>query len=1087
MKRIFILFAAVASVAAGCKNYDDRFDDLNNQITTLAGQVQTLQGVAQTVSALQTTIAGIRESVRGDINTAVGGVSTVLGTAQDNLNTKIEGVSTSVGTALDGVKTALDTTQKDLEDKVTALQQQLKEAADKNLSQADVDKLKTDLADAQKKALDAALATIQGRLGELETALKEAQTGALSTEELANLKKELEEAIAASNKDLKDALSTADFYTGEVNITTTGQWVFIKNRAANATQFNGNITINTGALSDTEVDELIAWVADIKFIVGDLSITHTNKDKPVKFGSLQSVTDLKDTQPHAHYPELTGANEVTLNVAKNKILTVKFPKMTSTKFTGDVIHLPIADEITIGINKYNAPLTIEADEGDTVVELDALATVDTNGSAGGLGSGQLKIEKVGSVSLAALRSLPHLNLLNAKSVSAPKVKAAILTIGEDVDEVNVGTADDSHINRLIFSGASDLETLQIGGNPTSDSRFRTDVTVNAQNTPNLEKAHIHGAWRVNINGLEDFEEIVTAGTIPTLFLVNTDVEGEVVLGHESGPGSLLHVKDNEDLEVLIADKVNKLKNLDITGNHNLERISFAALKEGSPQSFGNPNWYDGDAVIIGGTQYDANGPWDDGNYHSPRRNNLFADAIHLEVTTGPSNQRQPGNVVDSSGLSDLKAFLSHENIRRALVSYDGASTFKPNRTTTHRLESNEDEVTNKSGDDFILIRKGLRSTDAGARRVFLVSGIDATSNLSIKAGSGTRAINLTDGGTYNNYASDVNDDEVKNFFDSNGVTISARAGGYPQGEITVSEDSNTPTFDASEELTGSITLTIGEGNSAITSRVVVQKVVAEPDEDDDYEVTELGTSHRFANSNDRLAVTYINADDSDPGTDENQPHTNANIIRTSLIDPFTIYDDTASGITNADNDATADDAAENRIFEPVHPYGINDFAEVTRDGETNIVAIIGILDAQAIDKKIKVSISSDLGSGWDLATPTKKDIDNRKNEDGDVNTLQITLTSQTVGSGADSKIGDPKHEGGNADDFSLVAAPGVSANNAVRVYGTGAAFELPIHKRDGSTNNIEIQNYRNSSLPRKGADVDSFGGNKDLDRLGWIG
>ena len=1053
MKRIFILLAAVALVAAGCKNYDDRFDDLNNQITTLAGQVQTLQGVAQTVSALQTTIAGIRESVRGDINTAVGDVST------------------SVGTALDGVKTALDTTQKDLEDKVTALQQQLKEAADKNLSQADVDKLKTDLADAQKKALDAALATIQGRLGELETALKEAQTGALSTEELGQLKKELEEAIAASNKDLKDALSTADFYTGVVNITTSSQWEFIKNRASNATQFNGNITINTGALSDTQLDELIAWVADIKFIVGDLSITHGNKDKPVKFTSLEGVTNLVDTQPHAHYPELAGATRVTLNA--KKVETVKLPKLTSTSFADDddhVINLPDATEITLGIEKYNAALTIKADERNTKVELDALVTVDTNGSAGGLGSGSLKIEGAGEVSLAALRSLPHLDLKDVESVEAPKVKGAILTIGEDVDEVNVGTADDSHINRLNDNGASDLKKLQIGGNSTSDSRFRTEV--NSSDLPELRTAHIHGAFSVIIES-QRFKEIITGGTIPTLHLIGTDVEGEVELGHKSGAGSVLRIEGNGDLEKLTADNVNQLKTLIIQGNPKLEQISFAALKEGSPQKFGTPNWYNGDRVEIGRIRVQPSGSE---GYKAYESNNLFADAIHLRV---PNNQA--GKITDSSGLSGLKEFLSHENIRRALVSYDGANTFKPNRATTKNNEDDKAETTNSSDDEnnFVLIRKGLRSTDVGARRVFLVSGIDPTSNLSIRAGGGNRAITLTEGGTYNNWASDVNNDEVKNFFDSNDVTISARAGGYPQGTIIVSNNTGDNAFDVTKRLTGSITLTIGEGNSAITSRVIVQKVVDEPDEDEDYEVAELGRSHGFDNSNDRLAVTYINADDRDSDTDGNQAHTDADIIREKLIDPFTIYNAGAA-------------ATHPRILEPVHPYGINDFGANdlnVENGGTAGEAIIGILDAQAIDKKVKVTITktSELPPGWGLTTG-KEDIDNRKSENPlKEDTLQITLTSQTVGNGTDSAIGDPKHEGGDADDFALAAAPVENSTNAVWVYGTGTAVELPIHKRDRSTNNIEIRNYRNSSLPRKGADVNSFGGNKDLDRLGWIG
>ncbi len=74
MKKLFILFTVVALLAAGCKNYDDRFDDLNGQIAALTTQVQTLQGVASQVTGLQTEISNIRASIQSDITTAVAGV-----------------------------------------------------------------------------------------------------------------------------------------------------------------------------------------------------------------------------------------------------------------------------------------------------------------------------------------------------------------------------------------------------------------------------------------------------------------------------------------------------------------------------------------------------------------------------------------------------------------------------------------------------------------------------------------------------------------------------------------------------------------------------------------------------------------------------------------------------------------------------------------------------------------------------------------------------------------------------------------------------------------------------------------------------
>ena len=1089
MKRIFILLAAVALVASGCKNYDDRFDDLNNQITALQGQVNTLQGLSSTVTALQTTITGIRESVKEDINTAVAGVNTSLGTtltnAQQLLNTRIDGVSVSVSKDLTA---ALTKVQTDLQGEIKKLKDAL--ASQNESSKTSLDELNKKLETAQNALLAIDLKGLETQLADLKRELDEARNTALSAENLGEItsqinviREKLDESIEASNR----------FIIPNVTISNRGSWRVVQEEHKNATRFQSDLRIHTADLSSDEIKAVAEWVKNISLVLGTLEIRHTDKENVIKFESLTNVGTLDDTQPHVHYPELIEATEVTLNGDKNKILTVKLPKLTSTTFAGNKIDLPEADEITLGIEKYNAALTIEADEDETKVEINALKELDSNGANSG-GEQQLSIDGAGEVSLSELRKLSHLHLKNVESVTAPKVKGAILTIGEDVEEVkNVGTAEDSHINNLRYTvkddqgnedGGEELKVLQIGGNSTSDGRFRTEV--NSDDLPDLRTAHIHGAFSVIIQG-QRFEEIITGRTIPTLHLIGTDVEGDVELGHKSGAGSVLRIEGNGDLERLTADNVNQLKTLIIQGNPKLERVSFAALKEGSPQKFGTPNWYDGDRVEIGRIQVHPN-PENDDEVEVYGSNNLFADAIHLRV---PNNQA--GKITDSSGLSGLKEFLSHENIRRALVSYDGANTFKPNRGTTFKNENDKDETTNSGEDEnnFVLIRKGLISTDSGARRVFLVSGItDVSTALSIRGGGGTKEINLTNGGTYNNWASDVNDDEVKNFFDSNDVTISARAGGYPQGRIIVDANPNTPGFDATN-ITGSLKLTIGEGNSQISSTVTVYEIADAPAEGQpkltggkitqaDFNEKVADAKRRFAGGN-KHAVTYVTTADIDPDADGDQAlddnDADLTTIRNLLIRPFTVYDEGSPAA---------------RIVKPLVPYGINEFATVEINGQERMAATIGILDAQAIDKKVKVSITKP-PVGWD-ARVAKTDIDNRKDGSGNVNTLQITLTSQTAGDGNDSKIGDPETEEAREgffinNNFTLPPAPGTTDDPlplaGVSGVGDGNRFELPISTRDENNRDTE-DNYRSSSLPRKGTDDKSFGGSKDDNRLGWI-
>ncbi|MCY4253177.1 MAG: hypothetical protein OXC64_00390, partial [Flavobacteriaceae bacterium] len=581
------------------------------------------------------------------------------------------------------------------------------------MSQEDIDKLKADLqttlAAAQKTALDTALASLQAKLTELEQALADAANDALAQADLDQLREEIESELAEVKKDLEESLGDGGFYQGDTTIRSSREWDNTKRGQADYTAFSGDVTINTTNLEASEVDELIDWVGKITVINGDLTIIHAGSEKVVKLAQLSSVGDLDDSQLHVHYPELISAGTITLD---DDIKTVKLPKLTTLEaFAGHTIDLDKGTELTLtALASYDADLKIDLDGTGAVIDLSALKV---------LGKADLTIIGPDEVSLPELTTLALLHVKDVRTVTAPKVKAANLRISEDVVSVNVGTEAGAHINTLTFTEANDLETLQIGGNPAAANKGGTVVALNAGTTPDLERAHIHGGFSVVVNGLDDFEEIITARTITSeVSLIGTALEGDVALGHASGANGILTVEHNTDIESLKADKVNKLKGLYIKGNHDLEEVSFDSFKVPGKQTIGGQNWWDGDGFAIGKAGYGAYN--DSADNLNDNKNNLIAKEITQEILKSDKSVDRAGNIVDETGLSDLEDVLKHADTKRAVISFDGTEAFKGQSKTAEAVEL---QTTEANHEHLILFRKGtadIEGTKAGAKRVFLV-------------------------------------------------------------------------------------------------------------------------------------------------------------------------------------------------------------------------------------------------------------------------------------------------------------------------------------------------------------------------------
>ena len=529
---------------------------------------------------------------------------------------------------------------------------------------------------------------------------------------------------------------------------------FATTQLQDKTQFNGDITIDTSGWTDEQITSLQEWVAKVTLIFGDLSITHGDADNVIKFAALTGVTILEDKQPHAHYPELASANEIKFTKAgAAKVETVRLPKITTTKFTDGTIDLSGAGtELhldTFTEHAGNLSITLN---GAGITNLGVLKQLTGEKTA------QKTLQLIGfsSVDLPALTTLKKLHVKDVNSLTAVNVKGLPeLQISQDVSRVDVGTADGGAVTKLtIDSGEAerDLEHLKIGGDAKLEVTIPTGVEV----------AHIHGAKSVKTDDSDDLDTFVTAREINQLTLTGTDIE-TLELGHtiptDSKDGGIV-ITNNESLESLTADSVNNLKTLKIQGNTRLETISFTDLDTAAS----------GAVVHIGGV----------GN-----KNRLRASEIHLEVKTGAG--KQDGNIVDESGLSDLKAFLGSSNITTAEVYYDGTDALKESKTDD---DPDSIDISADNIGHLVLFRKGVPKgavTEKQAKRVFVVTidGINtATSGITIGVDSAYRPITLDAGGSPANWVSQVNASEVKSFFNTNNVLVEASVGGNPTGNIT---------------------------------------------------------------------------------------------------------------------------------------------------------------------------------------------------------------------------------------------------------------------------------------------------------------
>ena len=988
MKRICFLFLlSVGLVLSSCKNYDDRFDALNGQITALQGQVTGLSALQTEVTALKSTITAIQSSLSG---------------LQGTVTTVQSEVTTALQTTQSEVTTALETAQTEIT---------------KNVG----DQLNTGLSGLSEKneALSKSLAELLPKVTALETKLQSIQDGAVSKDELTKLQTDLAEQYAVIKGQLDESLRNSNFHNDSLIIDSVGRLKFATNVLfENITEINGDVTIDTTEFwevaGSTEEEtnkrrqDLKDFAKRINLIYGTLDITHSSEEleDAIKFENLTLVTKLVDKQPHVHYPALASVNEITFaegddtNTNADNVLTVQIPEITTAMFTAGTIHLKKGQKLHLNnfvSHKGNLSITLN---GDGTTNLKSLKKLTGGGEA------TLKLTGFSSVDLPALTTLKKLHVKDVNSLTAvnvagdadPNKNGTELRISEDVSRVDVGTKG-AIANLKIDDGEAerDLEHLKIGG-----STSWLEVTIPS----GVEVAHIHGAKIVKTDGSDDLDTFITAREIKELTLTGTDIE-TLELGHTSGSGGKLEIVNNESLESLTADKVNNLKTLKIQGNTRLETISFTDDDGNGLVTAAS------DAVVhIGGV----------GN-----ENRLRASAIHLEVKTGAG--KQDGKIVDESGLSDLKSFLGSSNIKTAEVYYDGTGELKEDKND----EQNNVDISADNIEDLVLFRKGVDPTEpkkpaVKAKRVWVVYGIGDTAapnNIRVNLTGGFyKDITILGGESSRNIAAKIKGEDLKKFFSQNDVTIDATASGFqPGGSIAFTPETGTAGF-STTAITDAL---LGELEDGAYIKLGIGGTEAKPEYSHTVYIKGDKPTTKTFSATEKHAVSHLllktgNDDADGPDDVADNADDGAEINALDIINRL-VYGFPGRPLGEDHPTATAATTSATKRDVPLRtiPY------QVTFDNTNGIVALnVARYDPSPVSKPIPLYFDTNVdqenlvGIGFQQYSTSKLvNIVNIVNRDGlgsvnngTGNTLIISLTSTKVGDGDDdngkqSTIGQP--------------------------------------------------------------------------------
>ena len=556
----------------------------------------------------------------------------------------------------------------------------------------------------------------------------------------------MQTALSAVQSDLTDLLAQNNVFTGTLTINSASTLTAAESLGDKITIVSGDVVITQ---SSTAIDaaKLQAVVDKIVTVTGSLSYTHSGTGvTAVNFSNLSGVGNITiDQEAAISLPELVSAANANF-VSDTKVTSFSAPKLQTVTSLTD-INFSNATEVNLDSFKYetgNKTLSITAKSGATL-SMSSFTTVDP-------------------VTLKQSTAY-DLTLRGPKIVTLPLFESGDLdTDGETVTLVKMAKAPtlsatklkELHMHNLksaiSLTSFTKLETLDIIGTydttgvaATVSGPRATNVTLTG--ATGLENLTLAGALgNVSIGSASSLTSVSTSGGMRSFTLTGATDLTSLTLGHGPNASSTLKRSDLSitgatALTTLVADSINNVTALDISGNTALTSVSFAGLKDLATEA--------SQSVVV-----------------KIQNNDLEAQSVQLPSASGVTPV-VAGKVTTNSGITAMKVWLDKaiaaatsageyvkvdfDNVVE-IVDADGE---KYNANTTTKTASTGISATNTSvistvedaGWSFINVFPGTADTptDYEVKSVFIALETEGT-GLSYKPLVGAESVNVKIGG-----------------------------------------------------------------------------------------------------------------------------------------------------------------------------------------------------------------------------------------------------------------------------------------------------------------------------------------------------
>ena len=637
MKKLFsYLLISSMVVLSSCTNYDDQFDDLNTQINSLKSQIEgfsslssgltSLQGTvaslqaavaslpqtatpATDISGLEASVAALQAALSGAATSAeVAALTADLAATQAALDASIAANATATAAAQTALEAALATAQASnttATDALAATLADLEAELATAATAAEVAEISTAIA-ANQAALVLAIgenatasannstdiADLAASLEALTATITELQA-TLATVSTAEEVADLAAALEAAQADLTAIIASSSFYEGNLSITTQDQLDFATSLGDKIKFIQGDLTIDQDTDEDMDAVQLTAVMAKVLNVTGD--ITYTSTETTTAKGAFTSLTGAGGVKIEQYgdisLPKLSTisgvnpgtTNDIELIGSTEGTLVVSLPALKHVE--GDMIFTDL-DAVT----SFSMPV-MEAFDGDITIEIDNDGTVDLSAftNATDLDGTAVKNDDADALTVNAAELVAPVYAMG--KITADRLVNVDLPLWQFAEDSSFQRAETAVLPSVtpkqgktgytidaekVFDDATSIHIIA-AASTTATSPTHMSVTYDSSS---LETLILGGTYAtVSVKGT-DVTSITFDGTAASVTVDSTDIE-TLDMPYTSAAKGTLVVMNNSKLTSLSADKVDGLAVFTLTGNSDLEDISFDALESAS--------------------------------------------------------------------------------------------------------------------------------------------------------------------------------------------------------------------------------------------------------------------------------------------------------------------------------------------------------------------------------------------------------------------------------------------------------------------------------------------------------------------------